>query len=278
MNGRPNHPGGGQSPHLNGDRCLDLLLNLLPHTERDRAFEHIASCATCERLFKMRFAERERLRAAGKLVRGEDGQLALQTLEPDAEAKPSAPRNPLRDVWNRIADAFRSPRLRLAGGLVAAAVTVLIILIPLRKDDGGIAQPHWLPGYSEDLQFRAMIEATADEDLAAGLQAYADRDLDQAVQALEKAETSGTMEKVRKVYLGSALALSGNHTRAIEILESVAARTLPDPWGSEACWSLYVALNESGRAVSADSLLRVLSGESGSVGDRARETLDREER
>ena len=120
---------------------------------------------------------------------------------------------------------------------------------------------------------RAAVEATSSEDLAAGLEAYGDRDLEGAIDLLRSAEASGHLEEIRKIYLGSALAWNGAYPEAVSVLQEVSARTLPDPWGSEARWSLYVALKGSGWQRGADSLLHILSEESGEIGERARSRL-----
>ena len=87
--------------------------------------------------------------------------------------------------------------------------------------------------------------------------------------------TSTALETVRKVYLGSALALSGEHREAADILDGVSLDSLPEEWRGEAQWTLYVALDESGREARADSLLQALSQKAGEIGERARRTLER---
>jgi len=127
----------------------------------------------------------------------------------------------------------------------------------------------WLPESTGDLQIRAATE-TVDPTLAAGFEAYASHDAETAIALLQSAEATGRLEILRKIYLGNALAWEGKYAEAAAILTTVRARILPDPWGSESRWTLYVALRESGDATAADSLLRVLATERGEGGERAR--------
>jgi hypothetical protein len=129
---------------------------------------------------------------------------------------------------------------------------------------------NWLPLSAGGPALRSSLEITTDKDLAAGLDAYGARDLDQAITLLERAEASGQLETARKIFLASALAWSGDHAEAVSLLRTVYTPILPDPWGAEARWTLYVALRESGQTASADSLLSILAQERGDVGDRAR--------
>jgi hypothetical protein len=75
---------------------------------------------------------------------------------------------------------------------------------------------------------------------------------------------------VRKVYLGSALALRGRHREAVAVLESLDLWLLPDPWGAEGLWTLSVELRAMGKIARADAILGELTREPGPVGDRAR--------
>ena len=259
---------GGGTPHVTEDQCLDLLHNLLTEGERETALAHMAICPDCEKLFQARFAEHERLRAAGELRRETGGELVFESTEPPAEEE----RPGLWDSLRRLIGSFRRPQVQLAGGLVTVAAVVLLLIVPRQPAGPDLAELHWLPGHSEDLSFRAVPEA-AGPDFTEGLEAYAQRDLDGAIESLEKTEVTGTLDTVRRIYLSSALAWDGQYEKAVEILRAVSTPAVPDPWGSEARWSLYVALKGSGRTTSADSLLRVLSEEPGEVGERARGIL-----
>jgi hypothetical protein len=154
------------------------------------------------------------------------------------------------------------------GFAAIAAAALLLVLLP--EKERSVSTLNWLPLSAEGPSLRSSVEAIANKDLAAGLDAYAARDLDQAITLLERAEASEQMETIRKIFLASALAWSGNHAEAVSVLQTINLRTLPDPWGGEAHWTLYVALEKSGQTASADSLLRILAQERGDVGDRAR--------
>jgi hypothetical protein len=60
----------------------------------------------------------------------------------------------------------------------------------------------------------------------------------------------------------------------VEILEPVRFSSVPEQWGREAHWTLFVALRGAGRDASADSLLRILAERPGEVGERARRILE----
>jgi hypothetical protein len=75
---------------------------------------------------------------------------------------------------------------------------------------------------------------------------------------------------VRRVYLGSALAFQGRYQQAVECLSPLRESVIPDPWGTEARWTLCVALYGAGERGAADSLLSVLSKVDESARIRAR--------
>lgn len=259
----------GKDMHLTEDQCLDLLRNLMPEAERETALSHLVVCADCEEFFRERFAEQERLRAAGELQRKADGGLTFESIEPPVEEE----RPSLWDSVRRVIGSFRRPQVQIASGLVVAAAIVVLLVLPRQPSGPDFAELHWLPGHSEDLLFRTVLEA-AGPDFKEALEAYSRRDLNRAIDALERTNVTGILDAIRLIYLGSALTWDGQYEKAVEILTEVSAPAIPDPWGSEARWSLYVALKGSDQVASADSLLRVLSEEPGEVGARARGTLE----
>jgi Flp pilus assembly protein TadD len=117
---------------------------------------------------------------------------------------------------------------------------------------------------------RAVEREAMNEEIALGLEAYNRRDAEKAIAALGEAEAEGLAESLRLVYLGSALAWSGEYQKAIGVLNELADTSLPEPWASEALWTKYVSLDRSGRRASADSLLRILADSPDEIGDRAR--------
>jgi hypothetical protein len=277
---------GDPGPHLDEDLCRDLLNDLVSPEERRRALSHIACCESCERFFAERVVERERLLAARKLRVGTEGKLSVQRLlKPVAGTEPEE--GPLRmsrrrsggppslsvarrKSWRGFFAAMVKPQFGIPLGLAATGV-LLVILWPQERES---VLPRHLPSAVGDVRMRAAVEETADSKLMEGLAAYAARDYEKAVDLLRSAEVSGQMEIVRKIYLGSALTWQERYGEAVEALRGVKARTLPDPWGSETRWTLYVSLKNSGRDEAADSLLDILTGERGEVGDRARRLRD----
>ena len=170
---------GNSPPHLSEDQCVDLLHNLLPERDREAALAHLAICAECEKLFQARFAEHERLRAAGELQREAGGDLIFESMEPPPEDEHSS----LWDSVRGFIGSFRRPRVQLAGGLVAVVAVVLVLIVFRQPAGPDHAELRWLPGHSEDLRFRAALEAAGPE-LTKGLEAYARRDLDRALGSL----------------------------------------------------------------------------------------------
>ena len=108
------------------------------------------------------------------------------------------------------------------------------------------------------------------QELLAGLEAYSRDDLGLSVLLLDKAQVTGQLETLRRLYLGSALARQGEYVRAARLLRNMAITELPDPWSMEGRWTLYVALKGSGETTAADSLLTVLRQDAGELGARAR--------
>ncbi|GEM_PF-3228318 len=268
----PSNSGARQVPHVSDDTLLDLLHHLLSESEAGQVLTHLAACPGCEDRFRERVAEQERLRATRVLRVAPGGGLVIERPTPEIPGQVEAGGgmwNALGRRWAGFVEGFRRPQYRWAGGLVVAVAVLLLVLVPrfggLSGGDGLV----WLPNSFDDARYRSSSPGVLDGDLASGLEAYANRDIDRAIRFLGRAEASGALETVRKVYLGSALAWKGEYERAADVLEGVASRALPDPWGREAWWTLYVALKKSGRTAEADSLLSVLAAEPGDIGDRA---------
>lgn len=285
-----------QDRHLTEGACRGLLNGFLSPAEQVATLRHLAACPACERSFRERVIERENLRSLIALRSGPDGEVVFERLQeqmsdeatakdpllPDArhgEQTEAAPAglDRLQPRWaDSVAATLRSlwaglcrPRYQVGLGLVAIAVVLILLVWPHQKERQALTL-YWMPVSSEGSSVRSTAKAASNPDLAAGIDAYAARDLDLAITLLQGAQTSGQNETLRKVFLASALAWSGNHADAVSILRTVRAQTLPDPWGSEARWTLYLSLRECGPKATADSLLRVLAQEQGEVGDRAR--------
>jgi hypothetical protein len=238
--------------HLDEDLCLDLLHGLLDADARERALDHMAACPACDRLFQLRAAALERLRARPVPV----------------AVAPSATTAALPGGWRVILG--RPVARGLAAGLVAASVALLLLLGPGVRRDPVVQPLPWLPEIGRSIQARSPLAGAASAELSAGLEAYAAHDAGGAVRLLRRAKASGSLETVRRIYLGSALALDGRYEESVEVLRDTATPDLPDPWGSEVRWTLFVALRSAGYTTAADSLWQVLRREPGEVGERAR--------
>jgi hypothetical protein len=250
---RNEHDDGAPGFHMDEDLCLDLLHGLLEPDAQERALDHLAACPACDRLFQLRAAAWERLRAQ---------PVPVAAAMPDTTAA-------MRGGW-RVVFGKTAVR-RLATGLAAASVALLLLVGPgLRR--APLVQPlPWLPEIGRSIQARSPLAGAASAELAAGLEAYAAHDAGGAVRLLSSAQASGSLETVRKIYLGSALALEGRYEECVEVLRDTATPDLPDPWGSEVRWTLFVALRSAGYTAGADSLWQVLRGDPGEVGERARQ-------
>jgi hypothetical protein len=230
----------GLGPHLDDDASTDLLQGYLSLAEQDAAFEHMRHCPACEEAVRSRAAELERLE-----VRGIPSPARRRRLDGRA--------------W-----------IPWAAAAAVVLVAVVSLIAPARKASTP-ESAGWLPAATDLSVLRA---GSADAHLIQGLEAYERRDLVNAIAKLRVPQPGGPYgpyERLRRVYLGSALAAAGEHAEAVNVIQSVTAlTTLPDPWKHELLWAYYVSLQNSGNRLTADSLIRMLAAEPGAVGDRAR--------
>lgn len=242
-------------PHLGSDGCLDLLHGLTPADRREQALAHLARCPTCEELLRQAAAADERLKARWRLHDHPNvGVLATRA----AEGSGFIRRHHLR---------------RVALGIAAVACLALLLRAGLAtRRPQAVILP--LPGGVEELYQRSADGGDTAPELAAGLEAYRRAEYREAAARLSDAKVGPSLETVRRLYLGSALALVGEMGRAADLLQPIATPSLPDPWGSEARWTLLVALREAGRRTSADSLLTILVEDPHELGQRARRLRD----
>jgi hypothetical protein len=251
--------------HLDEDVCIDLLRGLLSAEQRDAVLEHVETCPDCERMFARHAALEERLRARGALKVQTDGSVALEPGIPGDSAACESP----SPSSARVIPFKRY--FRVAAVAAAAAAVILIIVVPGLQRSPIPASLRPVPGVGEQIHLRSEPEVAADASFDRGIDAYARNDLQAAVELLRKADVTGQPENLRRIYLGSALARLGDFEGAVEILEPVPFHTVPDPWGGEGRWTLYVAYAATGLASEAEALLNELSREPGPFGDRARE-------
>jgi hypothetical protein len=264
----------------NEDFCLDLLHGLLPAEEKEELLTRIATDPALEQTFREMVAERERMKASRELKLLPSGKLAIAdvpatdtTISDQAVAGPSErPRQ-----WERLLAGLRRPRYRLGLGLATAAALAVLVVWPQIQPTPYDDLLRRLPSYGDDLRFRAATESSIDDNLIAGLAAYGQGQDRRAISLLEATETTNELETVRRLYLGSALAHRGQYRQAMAHLEAFATSSLPDPWGSEARWTLFVAMLGAKRTASADSLLQMIAADPGEVGERARQFLQNRE-
>jgi len=262
------------------DLCIDLLHDLLPPQEREALLNRMAADCDLEARFRRLVSEHERLRATRRLERLPTGDLVVTSLDiAPAGRQPAwqgAARRTSRAGW--LVRLNRHRGLALTSGLAAAAALLVLTVLPREQTPHSVSLLRPLPAYEEDLQVRSAETTQLDPELVAGLQAYSDQDYRDASRRLQKARSEGPLETVRQLYLGSALAQQAHWEQVVTVLGAAATAPLPDPWGSEARWTLAIALAETGNQVRADSLLQLLAAEPGEVGARAQALLDQRQR
>jgi len=237
---------------------VDLLNGFLSEKERDRVFAHIRTCGACEALLQERVTDRERLRALHP----------VPTMEGAGASQPSGLERFLRMLLSPIQLLTQKPAAGLAVATAAVALIVVLVVLPDRGEQQ--QGPFWLPADGTSLQLRDTGGGRDLDKLAAGLSAYGERDLAQSIELLSSIELAGSDELMRRIYLASALTHTGDHERALALLETVRANLLPEPWRSETRWTIYVCLSELNRMEEARALLNELKTEEGEIGDRAR--------
>ncbi len=254
--------------HLDEDTCLDLLHGLLPAAEGNACLEHLAACPACEALLRRRAAEREavRIRRPLKTAPGRLLEMPVAPNDTDAERAQATDRR-----------AGYLPVLRWAAGIAAAAAMLMLVFWPGSQSNVPSELLVALPAYTTDLQFRDAVDGASEQRLASGLLAYSRQEYHEAIALLQDIQVSRQLEMVRKIYLGNALAMTGRYREATTFLEPVSSHALPDPWGSEARWTLFVSWLELGETARADSLARELTEIPRDVGRRARHYLQQTE-
>ncbi len=274
-------------PHLDEDRALDLLLDLLPEWEVEAIGSHLASCGRCEDLLRQRGALLERRRAAPEAtamlasLADPEGSAGEEPAFIERRRQRQEGEGQIGGPWRAVGSrswlrAFRRPVFALGlGGAVLAVVAIVLLTANPKKAVLLPTTAEWLPSASETLNLRNEATRQQVKDLAFGLRAYDRRELSVAIRALSAARTTDAMETLRLVFLGSALTRAGEYARAVQALRSCPLQRIPEPWHGEAHWTLLVALHGAGDDAAADSLLRVLADEKGAIGGRARLLLGR---
>jgi tetratricopeptide (TPR) repeat protein len=258
--------------HLSEERCVEILNGLVPASQLDTVVEHLKRCRRCEDLLRARAAEFERLRA-GPMPRRLEGQglvLIPREAEGGEETRPrwwQVFRDRRRPAWWPLV-----PARPLALGTVGLALVALALLVLGR---GETAPPlHRLPGERAFLSLRSGEDVAGMESLREGIRAYAAGDYRRAVGILAATRAPEGSEDLRRLYLASALSLSGRYEEASRVLEELAPETLPQPYRDEALWIRYVVLWHTGSRREAETLLERLRGSPGEIGALARRHWD----
>ncbi len=282
MNKRRNNDANQTMPglHFPEGRFIDLLSGLLSDDAAEQVFEHLVVCPACEDHFQALAADRNRLRASrslpdfARVAAVRTIRSAARAVEPAAAGSGAQGRGPgLRWRWVFSPSSRWVPRVAWMLG-AAAVVTGIVLLTDSRPAlPPASASLPWLPSAADEVRLRGPEEPGPREALAEGLAAYDRRDFQRAAAVLQGAPASGDWDTIRRIYLGSALALNGQYPDAVSVLRVLPLRSLPSPWGTEGRWVLCVALRASGFVEGADSLLHALAEEPGEVGERARRGL-----
>jgi hypothetical protein len=224
------------SIHPDDDRWLDLVHGLLPPDVREATLAHAKQCIRCGSRMREVAATHERTQA-----------------------------RPLRRRQSRT----------LPGMVAAAAAVIAVAGIALLWTARGPAPlaPARLPSPDMHILTRSVPDTIENPGLIAGLDAYRRNDYAAARRALANAHATGTLEQVRRLYLGNAQLQLGDARGAVRTLRSVDRALVPEPWIAELEWSLAVALATAGEHAEAESLRTVLSGRPDSIGTRARGTV-----
>ena len=271
--------------HLTEDLYLDLFRGFLSPEERDRVLAHVETCADCEKMFVQWAAHEERVRVRGALRAQPGGALTVEpylTEDPaaseidpsevelgqDAVTQRPATKAPDRGFsWRR----FFRPAFGVAAA--AAAAVVLLLVMPRLGDDDLATMLQPMPQLGEEVRLRSDPPTGQEESFVDGVAAYEQGDLRAAVDLLEDADVTSRLDNLRRVYLGSAYTRLGEYEEAVRVLEAVSFVSVPDPWGGEGQWTLYVSYRALGRDAEAEAILEELAREPGEFGERARDAL-----
>jgi hypothetical protein len=239
--------------HIDEDRCLDLLHDLLEPDTVEAIIAHLETCSACEELLRQRAGEREKIRA----------RHPLQSATVIVSMPPSRSR---RSFWLVPAVAAA---LALGVGITTWSMR------EMRRSGQSVPAPGWLPPARDAVVTREPTAPPTDAMMQQGLDAYERRDYEAAARFLARATAEGEMEIVRRLYWSSALAWKADYKAALGVLRDVRLDPLPEPWRGEALWTRYVALQGTSQFAAADSLLRNLTSRDDAIGERARAVVSR---
>lgn len=265
----PTHPSGG-SAHLYDDELLDLAHGLRDAADMPGRLAHLKECARCEGRLRSLASERARLLIRPRpLVTAGGIELVVNHAPPVGFGGPTS----------RQGGPFVPPllRTRLVGVAVAAAV-FMVALFLLRTGTRRKPETFWLPPPTEEALRSDAGAWAADPEIAIALEAYARHDVAGALERFRASSPdrgSDYFNSLRGLYLASLLTRNGEDAEAEKTLSAMAMNSLPEPWRGRARYILQEAYRHQGRGAAADSLLRLLAGQPGELGERARRELVR---
>ncbi|HEU4364269.1 MAG TPA: hypothetical protein VFT13_02270 [Candidatus Krumholzibacteria bacterium] len=162
------------------------------------------------------------------------------------------------------------------------AVAALVVLIGsinfLRNPRESGPGDYWIPISGEATLLRSPTNSSPSQDVTDALRAYRQRDAATAVEELRAFKvpvSDATVYTLRDLYLASALVNAAQPEEALATLETLGIESLPQPWRGHARWTYYLALMRVGRTNEAFALLGSLAQETGEIGQRAREEVNR---
>jgi hypothetical protein len=220
--------------HPGDDLWLDVVNGLADASARSAALRHARDCASCARRLEEFAATHARGFARADAALG--------------GARAARP-------WR--GDARRLLPVAAAVAAVLGAYAVWTVSRPAAPPAPGTIA--WLPAPAADVLTRSAREDATDARLLEGLDAYAARDAGRARRLLATARAAGALEQVRLLYLGNAELQLGHPGRALAALRAVELARVPEPWRSEARWSMALALDGAGDPAAADSIRRALA-------------------
>lgn len=241
--------------HPDDDLLLDLVSGLISGGERNATLAHLRECGSCASRLREFAATHERAyaHAAAAIADWPEERRDVHVLRvpPPLASRPS-------------------PALLVAAGLIAVVGVTAALWLSARQRAPAGGPVAWLPSPEANVLTRDSSEAPPDPRIVEGLAAYRLHDAATARRLLERSRAQGALEQVRRLYLGNADLQLGQPGAALDVLESVDLGEVPEPWRSEAEWSLSLAYSRTGRTRAADSLWQLLSDRPGEVGERAR--------
>ena len=248
-----------ETPHLNDDTCTDIAHGLLPRRDTEMLLEHVEQCPDCESLLMSVVADVEGAAGRARPVRGQDGGWQLPASRPSPRLKRMNPA-----AW------FSTRPWHVAAAAAAVLVIVAVVMNPPRRPSDDAPLTFRLLPNTELLETRGNVEGI-DAGFWSGVEAYDAGDFERAAASLADLDLPVPYNRLRDVYLASALTLVERYEEALNVLDALHIDRLPQPWRDDARWIRYIALESVGNEKEASALLESLANQPGRVGDLARE-------